>query len=163
MSARHTRNRSSGFSTSALFFSRDSAPSSLFNLRERVGEIHPGLLHERPRLGLENRVLLPRQPFDLVGPAREFLDQLPGNRSQFKGPVCPPDPVPRLCQIFRQSSIEGRLIERRVPLNVTKLPCFPSGLELIIGRVEHEGVNVVVRVGDAVDRPRHSMGEGRIQ
>src|SRR5258708_31427492 len=140
----------------ALLFARQGAKFA-FDLRERVGKIHAGLLHERPSLRFQNRVLFAGQPFNVVGSTREFLDQLPRNGSELKGALGSPDPVSRLYQLFRQSSIEGCLIERRVPLDIAELPRFPALLKFIKARVKYKRVNWIVPAGNSSHSPIYPM------
>ena len=65
-------------------------------------------------------------------------------------------------KLFRETGMEGCFIERCVALDVAKLSRFPAIFFRIKRRVERKCVDVVMRIGDAVDGPCFGVNKARV-
>jgi hypothetical protein len=100
---------------------------------------------------------------DKLTSLRELFDQLPAHAGELEIAVRSPNAKPGRRYLLGQALVEDRLVQRTVPFNVPELTGLPSRLNRVISRIEGVTVNVKMRIGDAVNRPRLPMHKGPIE
>ncbi len=66
-----------------------------------------------------------------------------------------PDAVPGCFKLRCEQMVEVGLVKSAIARRVTYFQGFPFSLDLIESRIHREDVNVIMRVGNPIDRPGH--------